>query len=48
MELDIADKKREEKKLQVHPEENRNVNADCQRQARKYKEVYSNKACKEI
>ena len=48
MAIDIADKRREAKKGQAHPEEVRKLNAECQRQARKDKGDYLNKACKEI
>ena len=44
----IADKRREAKKRQAHPDEVRKLNAECQRQARKDKEGYLNRACKEI
>ena len=45
--IDIADKRREAKKGQAHPDEVRKLNAEFQRQARKYKEDYLNRACKE-
>ena len=44
----IADKRREAKKGQAHPDEVRKLNAECQRQARKDKEDYLNRACSEI
>ena len=44
----IADKRREAKKGQAHPDEVRKLNAEFQRQARKDKEDYLNRACKEI
>ena len=44
----IADKRREAKKGQAHPDEVRKLNAECQRQARKDKDDYLNRACKEI
>ena len=43
----IADKRREAKKGQAHPDEVRKLNAEFQRQARKDKEDYLNRACKE-
>ena len=46
--IDIADKRREAKKGQAHPDEVRKLKAAFQRQARKDKEDYLNKACKEI
>ena len=48
MAIDIADKRREAKKGQTHPDEVRKLNAEFQRQARKDKEDYLNRACKEI
>ena len=44
----IADKRREAKKGQAHPDEVRKLNATFQSQARKDKEDYLNRACKEI
>ena len=46
--IDIADKRREAKKGQAHPDEVRKLNAAFQRQAIKVKEDYLNRACKEI
>ena len=46
--IDIADKRREAKTGQAHPDEVRKLNAEFQRQARKDKEDYLNRACKEI
>ena len=46
--IDIADKRREAKKGQAHPDEVCKLNAEFQRQARKDKEDYLNRACKEI
>ena len=46
--IDIADKIRETKKGQAHPDVVRKLNAIFQRQARKDKEDYLNRACKEI
>ena len=46
--IDIADKRREAKKGQAHPDEVRKLNAKFQRQARKDKEDDLNRACKEI
>ena len=46
--IDIADKRREAKKGQAHPDEVRKLNAEFQRQARTDKEDYLNRACKEI
>ena len=48
MAIDIADKRREAKKGQAHPDEVRKLNAEFQRLARKDKEDYLNRACKEI
>ena len=44
--IDIADKRRGAKKGQAHPDEVRKLNAEFQRQARKDKEDYPNRACK--
>ena len=46
MTIDIADKRREAKEGQAHPDEVRKLNAE--RQARKGKEDYLNRACKQI
>ena len=46
--IDIADKIPEAKKGQAHPDEVRKLNAEFQRQARKDKEDYLDRACKEI
>ena len=46
--IDIAEKRREAKKGQAHPDEVRKLNAEFQRQARKDKEDYLNRACKQI
>ena len=46
--IDIADKRLEAKKGQAHPDEVRKLNAEFQRQARKDKEDYPNRACKEM
>ena len=46
--IDIADKRREAKKGQAHPDKVRKLNAEFQHQARKDKEDYLNRACKEI
>ena len=48
MAIDIAEKRREAKKGQAHPDEVRRLNAEFQRQARNDKEDYLNRACKEI
>ena len=44
----IANMKREAKKQHARQDESRTLNAECQRQARKDKEEYLNRACKEI
>ena len=46
--IEIADKRREAKKGHAHPDEVRKLNAEFQRQSRKDKEDYLNRACKEI
>ena len=46
--IDIADKIREAKKGHAHPGEVRKLNAEFQRQDRKDKEDYLNRAGKEI
>ena len=48
MAIDIADKRREAKKGQAHPNEIRKLNGEFQRQTRKDKYNYLNRACNGI
>ena len=44
--IDIADKRREAKKGQAHPDEVHKLKAEFQRQARRDKEDYLNRTCR--